>query len=194
MDEQTIRNINRTLADNYGRDALGRPMFKLVDVEKEVEKRTSIFPHYAGDIYIGEGPATKILPKYNFLGPGYVLEANVEFLRKIAELRGKSLVYDLMDEAFGVKSADFEILWYFDATKTEPTLTHCEILLRQVMYGKKITKADIDEMEEQEKRDYINFCIEVLNTIRPYERVMSELGERVYPAVNVMPGTEIGEK
>jgi hypothetical protein len=174
-----VNILNRELKDAYGQNILGDAMFRVVDTMTEKEKRDGIFPHFAGEIFVGEGPATKVVPKYNYTGPGHMLEINIELARKIAELRGKQLIFDLIDEASGIKSSEYEGIWFFSLDKPVQ-LSICKHIINRLLYGSKTTKAEFEAMEDKEKQEYVDFVYGYLQEKRPYESVQQDLGERVY--------------
>jgi hypothetical protein len=110
--------------------------------------------------------------------------------RKIAELRGKQLVFDVIDEATKIKSSQYEGIWFFDIAKPLE-LWACKHVINSLLYGAKKTKADFEAMEEKEKQEYIEFAIGYLEEKRPWTSVQQDLGERVYQNGPILDGSEV---
>lgn len=169
-----IEILNEQLDRLYGHDLKGRPQFRVIHTTQVTERRRGIFPFYAGEILTGEAEDEREVEKYTYLDPSWVLE-RLSLNRTEDVLSEDDFIYEPIWNFTGKAFKD-------DPTK-KPDLWACKFIIRQALFGAKMTKADAIAADDLEKQRYKKFIMENLEERRPDERVQSELGERVYPAV-----------
>ena len=71
---ETIRILNKRLAERFGLSIDGRPNFRIVWSDTEFEKRYGTFEVWSGNIFLREETCLKEVAKYDYIDGKHVLE------------------------------------------------------------------------------------------------------------------------
>lgn len=135
-----IKDINKQLVTDYGKDILGRANFRLVYSENIVEKRMGRFEEHCGSIYVRDFFGTKELPKYSYLRDTFVLE---------------QLTYNYNPELPDSQRGHYEPIWSDWGIEGIPNYRAVRTVVRSKLFGIPKTKLDyIEEEEAIEKASY----------------------------------------
>lgn len=131
-----IQAINKVLADDYGKDLLGRPKFRISHSALSVEKRKGIISEMHGPIILREYLGARVVPKYNYFN-GFVLE---------------QLEYIPNDELVDSDNGHYEPKWTDWGMDGEPNIRAARLVVRSILFGVRHTKSDFDQEAAEEDR------------------------------------------
>jgi hypothetical protein len=164
-DKIVIEAINKTLADRY-KVFDGRPMFRLVWSEDQLEVRKGTFTDWYGQIMIRqEHMCVREVKKYwYFQAPCWVLE-------KLIFMHSQSALDDLCLELVTARNGTYEPLYPFwhDGKKIHLPVVHdvVEYIIHAVHNPQKMTESDHRAiMEKEEKSEVEYFEAELENDAR----------------------------
>lgn len=132
--------INKALLRKYGKDSLGRPMYRLVQNENLTEKRFGKYNIFYGHIFIREEKGALETLKYPYIPKGHwILE---------------KLFYTTNDEL--TEKATYEPLWHFNVNGEYqvPNLRACELLIKFAQDGPKSLPSREDELKKEVEEFY----------------------------------------
>ena len=149
-DLRVVNAINRRLHKEY-RVLDGRPIYRIVWSEDELELRKGKFTDWYGSIFIREYFAVKRVRKYWHLkNPCYVLE-------KLIFIRGKEELKEIASELLEVSRGSYEPLYTFCDSESNPLPVNwkvVDLILYTLHHPVKRTESDAradllkEEMEE----------------------------------------------
>jgi len=141
-----IQAINKILAEDYGKDLLGRPKFRLSHSALSVEKRLGIKAEMHGPIILREYLGSAEVPKYKYFN-GYVLE---------------QLVYLLNEELPDSDQGHYEPKWTDWGRDGVPNIKAARLIVRSILFGVKHTKSDFEaEAAAEDQASYDRFRAEI---------------------------------
>jgi hypothetical protein len=156
MDPTQVRNINKWLKNNYGKDLLSRPIFRLVWSEDEIEKRAGTFEDYYVPIYMGAFRGVREVKKYAnpIYKERYILE------KLIFGIDNKEIWGDT------VRDGIYEPIWVFRGpgdTFQMPTYKTVAFVLRMLLGEKERRNQKMEDSDDESAMaQEIADCQEVL--------------------------------
>lgn len=144
--------INRKLKENYGNGPdLVNPLWRVVFSEDEVEHRKELFKDYipGTNILLREVNEVRLVKKYNYLDPQYVLEYMVHNLNDTV-IDTKNLSSKVTYEpffAFGQENGrPKQLVW-----RAIELLIHLHTNPEKVLSPKSMEEADLKDLENDER-------------------------------------------
>lgn len=99
-----LEEINKRLANTYGRNLMGQPFFRIITSNDAYETRVGTFNEFYGSIFIRSFIGAKKVLKYNYIRDRYILEMwKYEHMQPTKELPnpdGYEIIY-LFEDKFG---------------------------------------------------------------------------------------------
>ena len=168
-----VQEINDHLLSIYGRDFSGRPLYRLVFSDTQLEKRSGVFADFYGHIFLREFVGVREVPKYKLIAQGcWVLE---------------KLIHGDIPEL--LVNYSYEPIWVFRDKFNKPVQPYwwaVEMILHQLLYGERMTAQRAQALEDKKERDYIQYVEDMCDTSPTESRLNT--GEGI-----VVPST-YGEK
>lgn len=148
---EPINIINKRLVDIYGRTLDGRPKFRIVWSEDELEKRYGTFTEHYGNIFLREVSCLKEVRKYDYIVPAkYVLE--------------ELMYYHNPERPFEFSS--YEPKWVFmtkDRKPLWPKWEMVEIVIKSILNGIRKTLSDYEAEDDAKYQKEIQEFEDILN-------------------------------
>lgn len=163
-DAALIETINRELHREY-RVLDGRPIYRLVWSDSQLEIRNGLFSEFYGHIFIRQVRQTKEVKKYWYLqSPCWMLE-------KLTFIVGQQALKEMELELVQSRNGTYEPIYSFQDGNFNPlpvTRTVVDLVLWQIHNPTKKVPSDmLDEMALEEKAEYDYFYDQLSQDERP---------------------------
>lgn len=179
--------INKLLLERYGKELDGRPRFRLVWADNQLEKRHGEFEIYCGDIYIRTEIGVQEMPKYSWISNRWILERLVF---------GAPLPAIIND-----KPGSYECLWVFSASDgsfltphwwavehvVQAVLNRHLFLTKSRISGDKVSRNEFEAAKLKRRA----FFRDVISDDAFYGKLNPASGEGVGYRKPMMSGTEL---
>jgi hypothetical protein len=146
-----VQEINDRLIKVHGRDYAGRPLYRLVFSDTQLEKRSGVFADYYGPIFLREFVGVREVKKYEQIAKGcWILEKLI--LGNQPEL---------------LVNFSYEPIWVFRDKLGKPVQPYwwsIEMILHQLLFGERTTPQSAQAEDEKKERDYINYVESMCDT------------------------------
>jgi hypothetical protein len=156
-----IHIINQRLADIYGRDFLGQPLYRVIWTEDQIEKRFSTYRDFlpGTNIFLREFTGVREVKKYPDFLPQYVLE-KLFFNQHNKEILDNTTLAPLQ--------CTYEPLWMFgieDSGRAKPVIWRAiEFILMSINNPKLLTPSQMNDKEFEQARKDEELMLEIMNT------------------------------
>lgn len=159
-DKEQVELINKYLKENF-RVLDGRPIYRVVWSDYQLEKRRGNYKDYYGHIFIREYVAVREIKKYWYMNPHrWVLEKLV-FIANRWELK------TLLDELVQAQNGTYEPLFgfYNESTKKDLPVTQLfiDFTLQKLHNPTRVTPSDIAALEMLQDREEVQAFEEQLS-------------------------------
>lgn len=142
---KNVTEINRLLKQHYGDDLTGRPRFRVVWADGEVEKQFGEFEDYYGNIFLRRYTGVREVKKYPWIGQKWILE--------------KLMVNPAPDTIVGA-AYTYECIFVFQNANAEylpPVFEVAKIVIDTLLYGTPMTKGQRESQDAQALAKEIEF-------------------------------------
>lgn len=157
--------INKKLAENYGKDDLGRPNFRISWSDDQREKRKCRPRIYLGDIFVRqlENEEVQEVPKYPFLHARFVLERlQYHCNEELVENPSYEPIHVFQDKAGNALPVVWDMVDY---------------ACHYIMTGQVKSKQAYEEEKARQDHELVENTRAELKNDRPYLPTMIEMGE-----------------
>lgn len=156
-----IHLINRKLSENYGKDFLGQPLYRVVWSNDQLEKRFAEFTDWVPNtnILLRRVKEVREVKKYPYLDHEYVLE-------KLFRNQHNDEILD--NKTLNPLAATYEPMWAFGHEKNGrakyPIWRAIELIIISVNNPKKLTPSQMNDKEFEQALEDERLMTEFLNT------------------------------
>ena len=158
--------INKRLIDRYGSNLQGQANYRVIFANTQFEKRESIYRDmYKDIIFLREVKEIREVPKYPYATNCYILEL-------LARYHGDEVV----------NHNGYEPLFVFRDARgnpLDPIQRVIENILHTLFHPIKVSPADVDRSEEEQKEKEVEFMMQYMENNDPYIASMLQDGSAV---------------
>lgn len=169
----TKKEVNRLLAQKYGKALDGRANYRVVFANEEFENREGHFNDFHSDIFIRTVKEKRRVPKY--VGPDF---KDFWILEKLVPIPDGQI----RDELCGLKE-DYFPCWVLRTNSGKRLPLSWKAINNFIwmgLYGHKMTVSEMQDKENQRAvKDQMRF-VEMMNDENPWEHMQAAHGERIY--------------
>lgn len=160
-DKTIVDNINASLLDRF-RVLDGRPMYRIVWSDHQLEMRKGKFTDWYGHIFIREVTAVRQIKKY------WYLPIQCWVLEKLVFIKGNAALKDLTAELVEAKNGTYETVYPFCNPDKGITLPVSWPVVEFILHnlhnpGVKLTESDVRAMELEEEKNEADYFYEKIS-------------------------------
>lgn len=151
MDLNTAAQLNKRLAELYGKDLLNRGNFRISWANNQFEKRIGEYSDWYGPIFLRSYTGMREVPKYPFNKDQWILEKLCWIPQPEVPSTASGGYYEIL-YAFPIETEDKPLSW-----NAINFVIHC------ILYGPKATFRNYKSLEEQMELDETANYLNLLN-------------------------------